>query len=129
MPITRAVSNRRLLKLAAFLEKLPRKRFEYSYWVGTDWKGKTDLSCGTTACALGWATTIPEFRVAGLKLTQRGDPINYRAGATGFSAAQGIFGISWDQAHSLFMPSTEAEHKATPKYVARKIRRFVKERA
>lgn len=28
----------------------------------------TELMCGTTACAAGWATTIPEFKAAGLKL-------------------------------------------------------------
>lgn len=53
----------RLLALAAFLEKLPRRRFNYETWLGADWDGQPDLSCGTTACAFGWACTIePNLR-------------------------------------------------------------------
>ncbi len=59
---------RRLLKLADFLESLPRNRFCLERWVGRGWEGKPDLSCGTTACALGWATTIPEFRKLGVRM-------------------------------------------------------------
>jgi len=58
----------RLLKLAGFLDELPHKNFTFNSWVGFGFNGKLDLSCGTTACALGWATTIPEFRGAGLCL-------------------------------------------------------------
>ncbi len=47
----------RLLRLAAFLEKLPPEKFDYRCWVGRDWKGAQDLSCGTTGCAFGWAPT------------------------------------------------------------------------
>ncbi len=60
--------NGRLLRLAEFLENLPPERFDYSRWVGKDWEGKPDLSCGTTACALGWAATMPEFQELGLSL-------------------------------------------------------------
>lgn len=58
----------RLLKLADFLETVPPKRFRFSSWVGDDWQGREDLSCGTTACAVGWASTIPAFRKLGLRL-------------------------------------------------------------
>lgn len=55
--------------LVEFLKtSIPKARFDFSKWVGPEWKGKPDLSCGTTACALGWATTIPELRAQGLKL-------------------------------------------------------------
>lgn len=67
---TRAEYHARLLKLAAFLEQLDPKRFNYRRWVGDDWKGAQDLSCGTTACALGWAATMPEFQELGLRLEQ-----------------------------------------------------------
>lgn len=53
----------RLLRLAAFLDTLPPERFDYRTWVGKDWQGKADLSCGTTACALGWAMTLPDMGV------------------------------------------------------------------
>ncbi len=61
----------RMLYLAKFLRGLPPERFDYSSWVGDTWLKKQDLSCGTTACALGWAATIPEFRKStGLRLVE-----------------------------------------------------------
>lgn len=53
--MNKQVSNNRLLKLAAFLDTVPPERFKYDTWAGEDWKGKPDLSCGTTACALSAA--------------------------------------------------------------------------
>lgn len=47
-----------LLQLADFLEKLPEERFNYEYWVSDHWDGQPDLSCGTAACAFGWACTF-----------------------------------------------------------------------
>ncbi len=61
----------RLLLLADFLERLPDKRFDYGHWIGNGWKGDPGLSCGTTACALGWATAIPEFQALGLCAVKR----------------------------------------------------------
>lgn len=46
-------------------------RFSLTTWVGSDnvpWQGKSDLSCGTSACAMGWAATIPSFQALGLSL-------------------------------------------------------------
>jgi len=57
-----------LLDLANFLDRLPSNRFDYRRWVGRSWKGRLDLSCGTTACALGWAATIPSIQARGLQL-------------------------------------------------------------
>jgi len=57
-----------LLELATFLEALPPERFDYGSWVGAKWKDAQDLSCGTTACALGWAATLPSCRQEGLRL-------------------------------------------------------------
>lgn len=147
------ISRNRLLKLADFLDKLPRERFDYGSWVGSDWKGKPDLSCGTTACALGWATTMPEFRRLGLRLTKgRPDPSNdvfdanmcvtlkqshARATLDGsFKAASKVFGLSEEESEYLFAPNADHPYddygkwspggEATPKEVARHIRRFVK---
>lgn len=64
------IYKRRLLKLANFLDKLPPHRFDFRTWAGYNWKGKADLSCGTSACAMGWATTFPSFRRLGLRLAQ-----------------------------------------------------------
>lgn len=89
-------SDARLLKLADYLEKLPRGAIKMDAWltdnkVGDNYttlerlnglaevkKGrKVKLKaapveevrgCGFAACAVGWACTIPEFRKAGLRL-------------------------------------------------------------
>ena len=142
-------SARRLLLLADHLDTLPKKRFYYGSWVGDDWKGKADLSCGTTACALGWATTIPSFRRLGLRMTSRRPPsyADLVAGADldgyvtapgcsrSLSAAQDIFKLSYIEAEFLFIPGGKLDsfpaiqaapaNGATAKQVARHIRRFV----
>lgn len=146
MKTTSTVGKRRLLKLADFLKKLPRKRFDYGAWVGEDWKGKADLSCGTTACALGWATVIPSLRKAGLRLYKRNDGTNgyvtlkNRTRVGSEQAAAEVFGITPQEAGYLFTPEYDTwgldvrfEHlgtapgwDATPQQVAKHIRNFVK---
>ena len=130
-----------LLLLADILDRVPRKRFDYTCWVGSDWHGMPDLSCGTTACALGWATTSPEIASLGLRLkktytlwpaavvcdTDHGV-------VTAYSAAAYVFGISAKQAEYLFCPETRLPSSgktrspgddATAQEVAAHIRAFV----
>lgn len=142
----------RLLSLATFLEELPRKRFFYGTWVGPTWKGKSDLSCGTTACALGWATVLPEFRRLGLRLDRDDSCItivhNKRKksiwdrlpfNSQPFLAGWQVFDLTKDEFDYLFTPrevrlpvsldSACGEgplESATAKQVARHIRRFVR---
>lgn len=126
--MNKATSKRRLLILADFLEKLPRKRFDLSSWVGNEWEGKADLSCGTSACAMGWATTIPQFRKLGLRLSKYGLPYFGKGyyQTSGMHAAADLFGISDNEAYYLFMPYEEdIAANATPKQVAKHIRKFV----
>lgn len=137
--ISRKVSDARLLKLAAFLKNLPRKRFDYTSWVGEGFKGAPDLSCGTTACALGWAATMPEFKRLGLYIKVEkgfdsdglpevyGYPALKRERCIEGDAGQVIFGLDSHEAYFLFHPMS-GESNATPKYVARKIEAFVKQR-
>lgn len=55
----------RLLRLADFLEKeVTQEKFNMYRWTNT---------CGTVHCAFGWATQIPEFRDAGLKMSGQDD--------------------------------------------------------
>lgn len=70
-----------LLLVAAKLETLPPERFDYSIWVGREWRGMPDIGCGAPACALGWATTIPEIAAKGLalRLAAEFDPFNFGA--------------------------------------------------
>ena len=132
----KAVSKRRLLKLADFLDRLPPKRFNYATWVGGDWDGRQDLSCGTTACALGWACTIPAFRRLGLRLSSYGVPILLRGGTITHETAAAAFIFKIDQTHAsyLFCPDyhlfserlpRSPGRRASPREVAAHIRRFV----
>ena len=133
-----AIHRRRLLKLADFLEALPPKRFNYCHWVGDDWEGAANLSCGTTACALGWATTMPIFRRLGLCLYKPGRyytptvilKIGKRRGST-FDATEEIFGLDHNETMELFTPrgSGELGPKAKASDVAAHIRRFVERRS
>ena len=66
-----ATRERRLTRLADYLEELPRtKRFNMGTW--GEHHGKHEPAemnyCGTEACALGHAAMMPEFKRAGLKL-------------------------------------------------------------
>jgi hypothetical protein len=117
--ITTAVSKRRLLALAEFLRKLPPKRFEFGVEVSDAWQGKADLSCGATACAMGWSTTMPIFRRLGVRLSEDGSVIIMRKnsirnsirGTWGYvSVAEEIFGIPYDDAEWLFTPGLQ-RHK------------------
>lgn len=62
---------RRLTKLADFMDSLPADRAH-----GFDMRTfREQTKCGTVACALGWATTIPSFRRAGM--TAHGWPMDW----------------------------------------------------
>ena len=142
-----AVGNRRLLKLADFLDALPDERFSFRHFVDDDvWKGKTDLSCGTTACAIGWATTMPMFRKLGLRMLK---PDRYRSATPGIvgddcfftydggyevgacdRACERLFGLSAKETEQLFIPDYYGERgglseRATRKEVSDNIRAFV----
>lgn len=136
--MTTRFQHRRLLKLAEHLETgVPRKRFNMNFW-------KREAGCGTVCCAMGHGVSVPSLRRAGLKflfteLWQDNDDDEERDytvvcnGQEGLSAAEEVFGISFDQAEYLFMPmSYSAEldsfQPITPKIVARRIRKFVEEK-
>lgn len=139
--ITKRTSNKRLRLLAAFLESLDPQLFHYGSWVGDDWKGAKDLSCGTTACALGWACTMPEFRKLGLGINDDGTPYDYETQRNDAEASMRVFGLTKDEAHALFLgyclfdDVTEElilptlDNEAMAQHVARRIRKFVEVRA
>ena len=122
----------RLLLLADFLEKLPPERVDYHRWVGAGWKGHQDLSCGTSACALGWAATMPEFQALGLRIRSK-KGFNAYVGLEGveapsfaapYKAAKKIFDLKEGDAEYLFAPEDD-DYAYSPVQVARKIRWFV----
>lgn len=117
------VKRKRLEKLADFLDKLPTKGFNLHWWKRSN--------CTTTACAIGHACSIPSFRRAGLGLKV------HETDSDGFTtyypvfkhhsavwAVESFFGLTNYQAEELFYPSYYPE-KATPKMVARRIRKFL----
>jgi hypothetical protein len=130
---------KRLLKLASHLETIPRKEFYIGSWQELD-----ESKCGTTACALGHACFMKEFKRIGLSMKITGNKLTgYNSlpvfkptlaedkkicGSKkqhGYHAAEALFGLSYDEADSLF--SSDSYNKnVTPKTVAKKIRRFVK---
>lgn len=143
---------RRLLLLARKLDRVPKRRFNFRFWVGDDWGGAKDLSCGTSACALGWATTLPSLQRLGLSLIRKSDTNTYgdvvllrpgkrRLDANG--AAKAVFGLDKNGFERLFIPHAECRmpygqgvcrlHRdrlpddATPKQVAKNIRKYVEE--
>jgi hypothetical protein len=67
------MNKKRLRILAKFLRNVNRKHFNLETWCtvngGTIEDGAIkDLGCGTTACAVGWAASIPSFRRDGFRL-------------------------------------------------------------
>lgn len=80
------ITRERLLKLCDYMESLPDdadQHFSMKSFVrhdGTGHRHETPrnpkaqdfLTCGTSACALGWACTMPEFADLGLYLNSTG---------------------------------------------------------
>jgi len=99
-----------LRELAALLDSLPADRFDYAMWVGNSWQGNEALSCGTTACAAGWATTLPNYRAAGLYMRARwpssGIVVDRHSCLAGCDAMASVLAISEADAEWLFMPCT-----------------------
>jgi hypothetical protein len=105
--------DERLLRLAEFLDDLPPALFYFGSYVGTNYSGVLNKSCGTTACGLGWATAMPEFQALGLTLSglgwsarpclvgdDSGDPWKSACLAT-----RAIFCLTETETDLLFLPS------------------------
>lgn len=131
---------RRLTKLADFMEKLPRKSWEHFHMASWfDHTGNHDHGfgrsitqkdlhqCGTTACALGWAATLPAFKKQGLSMDRRG---NIRwSSLSGSRTTHGMDFFTPESqdralcAHGILFGGTES----TPKQWAAMCRRFIRE--
>lgn len=124
------MNKKKLLKLATFLEtKVPRRKFNMEFWGTTP---QNAYSCGTAACALGWAGYIPAFKKEGLTTA----PDEYGGVVTfstpdgskycNFSAGREFFELTDDEAYNLFSPGNYPTNKRGPKSVAKRIREMVK---
>lgn len=129
----------RLLMLADRLESVPAPRFDMESWCEGEWEpGATEFPCGTTACALGYATTIPEFQALGLHLVRDYEydpnhtyvvlgPTRHEHGTymSSMLAARELFDLTHEQVMELFLPregSPDWPDKRTPQQVAKLIR-------
>ncbi len=140
--INRDVSNKRLLALAELLESLPKKRFDYRVFgsVEPGVEGGRDAlcesnECGTTACALGWAPSLPFAQRLGIKLQTYGfghaDFVREKVCLAPEEVSRLIFGIDEAAHQFLFYPDTtlgslrSPPDNASAKRVAKHIRNFV----
>lgn len=119
------MNKERLLRLADFLDnEVPIAHFDMSSWfdVGGRPRHLAKLGeCGTSACAFGWATQIPEFQEQGLRLSSlNGVTFNQ---LDGYDAAEAFFDIK--RAASAYLFSASDHRNEKPADVARRIRGFV----
>ena len=133
------VEKKRLIKLADFLDKLPRKKFDFGHIVKGYDKPRKTLDCGSVACAIGWCPVIFP------RLVKYAPPAAYSIGdyevipkdgaceGAFFGSTERLFGIDREEALGLFEPGEQDRidlpftgNRATPKQVAKNIRRFIK---
>lgn len=139
-------------KLDVVYATMSGKRFNFANWVGLDWLGHEDLSCGTSACAIGWGSTIPEIRDLGLRIFQSESHfgtfssigILHPDGTTSrnIEDVAALFDLDMDEFDYLFVPADQQDEEmvdeceaeygsrtpnkdATAKEVADHIRSFV----
>jgi hypothetical protein len=143
------MNTKRLLILAAFLETVPKHKFDLR-----DWRESPELSddenyvslselnaslsneslmnhsCGTTGCAIGWACTIPEFIEDGFtwkysSIWRHPGPLltdsSSKPLCEGWSAVEYFFSIDQVTSEYLFMDTSYDEYKSGSKDVANRI--------
>lgn len=124
----------RLLKLADFLETVPRRSFKMTGWIERDAskpEGNKPGQCGFSGCAVGWAVHAQLF--AGLGFSG-GMPV-YN-GRTNWNAVVELFEFEKspdsefgsDDAYHLFYDEAYTSGNPIPKTVAKRIRKFVKDK-
>jgi hypothetical protein len=144
----KAMYANRLLKLAAFLDKLPKAKFNFGTFTSLGGKPMMEAlkagrsRCGTTACAVGWmpavfprtACWIGKDQPYGHVIVGLRSDKGRRPRLTNFDVAERFFGLSYDETRNLFDPGSEFASDdapgwtATPKEVAKHIRRFVRQK-
>jgi hypothetical protein len=117
--------HRRLMRLITFMESLPReanKHFDMGTFLKhTNYEHEHEApqttkdllrSCGTTACAMGWAATMPYFKRLGCRFNEHGEVEN-------------VYTIVENRYYWQLLFGGEREYK-TPKQWARCARALVK---
>lgn len=116
------MDKKRLKHLARFLltGHIPGKFSLDRWWNGVEKQPR----CKTTACAVGWATTLPSFRKAGLSMDFEDYMPQYKT-HFGFSAVAAFFEISYAEATFLFDNRAYTKSHRGRRDVARRINKFV----
>lgn len=126
---------------------IPNERFDIKQWVGASAKivplnkniplkdtlwvhsvVKTNLPCGTVACACGWAGADPWFRKRGFYTRAGGLYYKNAVGTTPttIQSLETFFEVDSAESEYLFFWNPEDKNYKTPKQVATRIRKFVK---
>lgn len=107
------IYRRRLLMLAHLLRSVYRRGygFEMSTWGDDEF---IEHGCGTSACMLGWATTVPAFHAkTGITLIKSGmEGLIPRdlSGNRGTVVGEALFGLSGNEAKFFFCSKEEWEN-------------------
>lgn len=105
---TRAEGIERIRTLYAVLAGIPNDKVELGDFIDPGWTfgagapsaEQMQRSCGSTACALGWAALWPPFQKLGLYATRTAD---VRFGEAAYlNAAEDFFAISFVESRVLF---------------------------
>lgn len=137
------LAKRRIMKLIEFMEGLPpkaNKHFDMGMWCtheddshshlirGDAFEQKDIMACGTSACAAGWAATLPYFKRLGLELRWGGYDaalhVNGKPVIPGSKALARVFDVGGAQTYALFSGANEDR---TPKKWAKRARELIKE--
>lgn len=116
--------RKRLLDLADLLGRVPPKKFDMTSWARNlppDMDPANEEQCGTSACALGWATTLPWARKLGARLDREAGVVTNLSECPDSTIAE-LFG------HNLFLDAIFYGDICTPKKKATQIRKFVVKR-
>lgn len=122
----KSIGRERLAKLAAFLHRVPRKKFDMERWATMDFNIR-EQSCGTAACAVGWAATIfkaEQFRLIPSVLS--GLPKTEYKGKENWEAVAEFFSMGRTRAIDLFGIENDDNLKLGPRQVAKRIKRYLK---
>lgn len=123
--------KQRLLKLADFLEALPRGKFNLSIIANKNHDGEEPSvkTCGTAACAIGWTPVVfPRACTYTYSLFGDENELSVQSKASNkvdFGFAEEFFGINDDESSYLFHPESYPRGRRGKKSVTARIRKFV----
>lgn len=129
--VAQHVANRRLLKLADFLERLDKSKFDLDIIARTNREGELPIQAtyGSAACAIGWTPAVfprnCEYKPKGNSFFGNLIVRKKNGLKTDFAFAEEFFNISHEEACFLFVPTRYPHGKRGKMSVAKRIREFV----